>query len=216
MASQLEHMSLHGEEPLRPSAERVGFGTHDEHKEVVSLSSAEDEFYGAVKTAAAGIGCVSMLRDLGVVLHRQWVEVKAEGLGDGIDSPSLEVKLDATAGRDIATRRGWTYQAHRNPDAMVAAPGEIKMTRVGGHDNCAYLGTKHLDFQAMKKHLKSCGMRFHRGQKQDCASSGRKFTTLLPRMTSNVGTHVICSCMSGSPHCAIPRHDQWLELTFDY
>ena len=34
---------------------------------VVSLSSAEAEFYAAVKAAAAGIGCVSMLRDLRVV-----------------------------------------------------------------------------------------------------------------------------------------------------
>ena len=31
---------------------------------VVSLSSAEAEFYAAVNAAAAGIGCVSMLHDL--------------------------------------------------------------------------------------------------------------------------------------------------------
>ena len=72
----------------------------------MSLSSAEAEFYAAVKAAAAGIGGVSMLRDLGVVLQQQGVEVKAKGLGDGIDSPSLEIKLDATAGRAIAMRRG--------------------------------------------------------------------------------------------------------------
>ena len=72
---------------------------------VVSLSSAEAEFYAAVKAAAAGIGCVSVMRDLGVVLQQQGVEVKAKGLGDGIDSP----------------RRRWTHQTHRNPDAMVAA-----------------------------------------------------------------------------------------------
>ena len=54
---------------------------------VVSLSSAEAEFYAAVKAAAAGICCVSMMRDLGVVLQQQGVEVKAKGLGDGVDSP---------------------------------------------------------------------------------------------------------------------------------
>ena len=43
-----------------------------------------------------------MLRDLGVVLQQQGVGVKAEGPGDGIDSPSLEVKFHATAGRAIA------------------------------------------------------------------------------------------------------------------
>ena len=47
-----------------------------------------------------------MMRDLGVVLQQQGVEVKAKGLSDGFDSPSLEIKLDATAGPAIAKRRG--------------------------------------------------------------------------------------------------------------
>ena len=38
---------------------------------VVRLSSAEAEFYAAVKAAAAGIGFVSMMRDLGVMLQQQ-------------------------------------------------------------------------------------------------------------------------------------------------
>ena len=78
----------------------------DNSQAVVSLSSAEAEFYAAVKAAAAGIGCVSMISGLGVILQQQGVEVKAKGLGNGIDSPSLEIKLDATAGRAIAMRRG--------------------------------------------------------------------------------------------------------------
>ena len=53
---------------------------------VVSHSSAEAEIYAAVKAAAAGIGCFSMMRDLGVILQQQGVEVKAKGLGDGVDS----------------------------------------------------------------------------------------------------------------------------------
>ena len=65
---------------------------------VVGLSSAEAEFYEAAKAAAVGIGCVSMMRDLGVVLQQQRVEVKAKGLGDGVDSCGLEIKLDATGG----------------------------------------------------------------------------------------------------------------------
>ena len=88
---------------------------------VVSLSNAEAEFNAAVKAAAAGIGCVSMMRDLEVILQQQGVQVKAKGSGDGIDSPSLEIKLDTTAGRAIAMRRGaGTKQTYRNPDAMVA------------------------------------------------------------------------------------------------
>ena len=71
---------------------------------VASFSSAEAEFYAVVKAAAAGIGCVSKMRDFGVMLQQQGVEVKAEGFGDEVDS--LEIKLDATAGRAMAMRRG--------------------------------------------------------------------------------------------------------------
>ena len=38
------------------------------------------------------------------MLQQQGVEVKAQGLGDEVDSPSLEIKLDAMAGRAIAMR----------------------------------------------------------------------------------------------------------------
>ena len=72
---------------------------------VVSLSSAKAEFYAAVKAAAAGIGCISMMRNIGVILQQQGVEVKAKGSGDGVDSRGLEIKLDAMAGA-IAMRRG--------------------------------------------------------------------------------------------------------------
>ena len=111
-----------------------------------------------MKAAAAETGC----------LQQQGVEVKAEGLGEGVDSPSLEVKLDAISGRAIAMRRGAGRIRH------IAAPtlwlqhlvinGEIMMTRVGGHDNWADLGTKHSDSQTMNRHLKLCGMRFAEGR----------------------------------------------------
>ena len=134
---------------------------------VVSLSSAEAEFYAAVK-AAAGIGCVSMMRDLGVMLQQQGVEVKAKGLGDDVDSPSLEIKLDATAGRAIAMRRGAGRIRHIATPTLwlqrLVINGDIKMTRVGGSDNCTDLGTKHLDCRTMIRHLKFCGMRFAEGR----------------------------------------------------
>ena len=137
---------------------------------VVSLSSVEAEFYAAFKAAAAGIGCVSMMRDLGVILQQQGVEVKAKGLGDGVDSPSLEIKLDATAGRAIAMRRGAGRIRHIATPTLwlqrLVINGDIKMTRVGGDDNCADLGTKHLDYQTMNRHLKFCGMRFGEGRSQ--------------------------------------------------
>ena len=44
--------------------------------------------------------------------------------------------------------------------------GDIEMTRVGRNDNCADLGTKHLDCQTMNRHLKFCGMRFEEGRRR--------------------------------------------------
>ena len=103
------------------------------------------------------------MRDLGVMLQQQGVEVKAKGSGDGVDSPGLEIKLDATAGRAIEMRRGAGRIRHVATPTLwlqrVVINGDIKMTRVGGSDNCADLGTKHLDFQTMNRHLKFCGMR---------------------------------------------------------
>ena len=106
--------------------------------------------------------------DLGVALQQQGVEVKAKGPGDGIDSPSLEIKLDATAGRAIAARRGAGRIRHIATPTLwlqrFVINGDIKMTRIGGHDNCADLGTTYLDFQTMNKHCEFCGMRFAEGR----------------------------------------------------
>ena len=117
-----------------------------------------------------------MMRDLGVV---QGVEVKAKGPGDGIDSPSLEIKLYATAGRAIAMRRGSGRIRHTATPTLwlqrLVISGDIKMTRVGGNDNCADLGTKHLDYQTMNKHLKFCGMRFAEGRSKIAPTTGILF-----------------------------------------
>ena len=113
---------------------------------VVSLSSAEVEFYAAVKAAAAGIGCVSMVRDLGVILQQQGVEVKAKGLVMKSTVIAPEIKLDATASRAIATRRGAGCIRHIATPTLwlqrLVINGDIKMTRVGGSDNCAGFGNK--------------------------------------------------------------------------
>eukprot|EP00971_Amphidinium_carterae_P026699 526719-Amphidinium_carterae.1 len=58
---------------------------------VVSLSTGESEFYAAVKSTSVGLGMVEMFRDLGVALSKK---------------PSVLVRVDATAGLGIASRRG--------------------------------------------------------------------------------------------------------------
>ena len=108
------------------------------------------------------------MRDLGVILQQHGVEVKAKGSGDDVDSPSLEIKLDATAGRAIAMRRGAGRIRHIATPTLwlqrLVINGDIKMTRDGGSDICAYLGTQHLDYRTMIRHLKFCGMRFAEGR----------------------------------------------------
>ena len=130
---------------------------------------AEAEFCAAVKAAAAVIGCLSMMRDLGVMLRAtRSRESKRKGWVMEVDSPSLEIKLDATSGRAIAMRRGAGRIRHNQTPTLwlqrLVINGDIKMTRVGGSDNCADLGTKDFDYQTMIRHLKFCGMRLAEGR----------------------------------------------------
>ena len=78
-----------------------------------------------------------------------------------------KIKLDATAGRAIAMRRGAGRIRHIATTTLwlqrLVINGDIKKTRVGGNDNCD-LATKHLDYQTMCRHLKFCGMRFAEGR----------------------------------------------------
>ena len=82
------------------SCTMIAFGKHlirntSTTQGVIALSSGESEFYGAVKSASVGLGIVSMLADMGVKMEKP-----------------LELKLDATAGLGIASRRGAGRQAH--------------------------------------------------------------------------------------------------------
>ena len=54
------------------------------------------EFYALVKGRSAGLGAVSVLKDLGVDINEN----------TKIDKAVLEVRIDAPAGRGIAARRG--------------------------------------------------------------------------------------------------------------
>ena len=138
-------------------------------------------------------------------MQQQRVEVNAKGLGVGIDSPNLDIKLDATTGRAIAMRRGAGRIRHIATPTLwlqrLVINVDIKMTRVGGHDNCADLGTKHSDYQTVNKHLKFCGTRFAEGRSK-IALQLEFFSTSIPMNNET----------SGSPHTATPRHEQRLEL----
>ena len=69
---------------------------------VNALSSGESEFYALVKGTSAGLEEVSMLKDLGVDIS----------INIQIDKAVLEVRIDASAGRGIAVRRGAGRSRH--------------------------------------------------------------------------------------------------------
>ena len=102
---------------------KISYGKHflkstSTPQAVVSLSSAEAEFYAAGKAAAAGIGCVSMMRDLGVILQQQGVEVKAKGTV--MESTVLGSKSSwmQRQGEPLQSEEVWTYQTHRNRNVL--------------------------------------------------------------------------------------------------
>ena len=74
-------------------------------------------------------------------------------------------------------RRGArTYQTYRNTNAMVCKRlvinGDIKMTRVGGSDNCADLGTKTFGLSDHDQTLEVLWNAFCRRSESDCTPIG--------------------------------------------
>ena len=112
--------------------------------------------------------------------------------------------FDSYCERTIAMRRGaGRFRRIATPTLWLqrlVMNGDIKMTRVGGNDNCADMGTKQLDYQTMNRHLKfvecvlqKVGARLHPGW------------NTCQRLT------LMSIEMGGSPHSATPRHEQGLR-----
>ena len=62
---------------------------------------------------------------------------------------------------------GLTFHTYHITTALITASrdnDDMKVTRVGGSDNCADLGSKHLDCHTMIRHLKFCGQRVAEGR----------------------------------------------------
>ena len=144
------------------SSSKVFFGKHllkssSTTQTVLALSSAESEFYAAVKTTSIGLGCISMMKDLGV-------DLKAEHASR---HPILEVNMDASAGRSISLRRGAGRIRHiATPTLWVqrlVQSGLVKVNKVDGESNLADMGTKHLNHQSMVKLMSKCCYYFRSG-----------------------------------------------------
>ena len=122
---------------------------------VIALSSGESEFYALVKWSSAGLGAVSMLKDLGVDVS----EVKKNG------QAVLEVRLDASDGRGTAVR-SWggsdTLRRQRYGFKSPHKTARAKITKTPAASNPADLGTKHLDESSIQNvlHKLKVGLEF--------------------------------------------------------
>ena len=132
---------------------------------VIALSSGESEFYGAVKATAAGLGLVSMMKDLGVTLPGSERNTTSSS---GKRIPCIEVRMDASAGRGICMRRGAGRIRHiATPTLWIqkhVQDGTVATKKVPGKDNFADLGTKHLDNKTLIDLTTRCGFVFMEGK----------------------------------------------------
>ena len=132
---------------------------------MIALSSGESEFYGAVKATAAGLGLISMMKDLGVVFSGSEKNTN-ESLNKRL--PCIEVRMDASAGRGICMRRGAGRIRHiATPTLWIqkhVQDGTVVTKKVPGKDNLADLGTKHLDSKTLIDLTTRCGFVFMEGK----------------------------------------------------
>ena len=137
------------------------FGTHcfknwSSTQGVIALSSGEAEFYGLVKAASVGLGCMAMYRDMGYDVQ-------------------LRVHTDATAAKGIASRSGlgktrhiavhylWVQEQVRNKD--------FELHKAHGKDNPADLLTKHLSSDVLNKYVKFLNCEFREGRAESTPSA---------------------------------------------
>ena len=117
---------------------------------VTALNSGESEFYALVKGTSAGLGAVSMLKDLGVDISKN----------TQIDKAVLEVRVDASAGGGMTERRGAGRLRHIAIPTLWAQrltqDGIINVTKIPGASNRADLGAKHLDGGSLCRQLERC------------------------------------------------------------
>ena len=107
---------------------------------VVALSSGEAEYYGMVKGASVALGLQSVLKDFNIEC-------------------SITLKSDASAAIAISNRRGLGKVRHIEVCQLwlqdKVRRGDIKVVKVGTHDNVADALTKYVSQDIMAMHMRS-------------------------------------------------------------
>ena len=109
---------------------------------VVATSSGEAEFYALTKSASRALGAVAMVADMSKLVKPR-------------------VRVDATASKAIASRRGVGRVRHLHTQVLwvheAVARRELTIVMVLGVENPADMGTKHLAQREMHECLKRAG-----------------------------------------------------------
>ena len=116
---------------------------------VVALSSGEAEYYGMVKGASIAIGLQSVLKDFQITC-------------------GIEVKSDASAAIGIANRRGLGKVRHIELCQLwlqdKVRKGDIKVTKVGSHENLADTLTKFVGKESIDIHMNGTFQKLREGR----------------------------------------------------
>ena len=106
---------------------------------VVALSSGEEEYYGMVKGASVALGLQSVLKDFNI-------------------DCGITLKSDASAAIAISNRRGLGKVRHIEVCQLwlqdKVRRGDIKVVKVGTHENLADALTKYVSCEGMRMHMK--------------------------------------------------------------
>ena len=137
-------MVFHGDHMVRSTATTQA---------VISLSSGESEFYAAVKSASIGLGSVAMAADMGIVYKR-----------------AVDLKIDATAGIGVASRRGAGRIRHIHTPTLwlqrAVHDGRCTLSKELGATNPADLGTKHVEVRIITQTWAKAGFVLLKGESE--------------------------------------------------
>ena len=118
---------------------------------VLSLSSAEAEWFAMVKASCLAIGTQSACKDFGLDM-------------------GIHLHTDSSAAKGIGSRRGVGKIRHLDVNTLwlqqKISARLIKLFKVGTNDNPADLGTKHLDPKSIRKFLAKLGFVYLAGKSQ--------------------------------------------------
>ena len=118
---------------------------------VLSLSSAEAEWFAMVKASCLGIGTQSALKDFGVAV-------------------GIHLHTDSSAAKGIGSRRGVGKVRHLDVNTLwlqqKVSSRSIKLFKVDTKANPADLGTKHLEQASIVKFLSELGFCYLAGKSQ--------------------------------------------------